>query len=230
MAKKLSEMERLSKEDYDSIPNWTPEYKLRRVKSQLKEAKKFTKLENKDYDATKMLYKLCTSITPLLCFTVSFAWRRYKHSITMLHDVKARSPLDNLFNDISLGFLGYMAGNIYCIIGTYKGRDYVRERLTVEKDIKFSRRAFLQYHSDELLDDYSHLAQYSSNLVSDKELEELRRLNTDDLEKIRSLKDIHEDFSKDNDSSRIMTAEELLKKKKEHQLGLNRQDKAKDRE
>ena len=131
----------------------------------------------------------------------------------MLHNQKQRTPLDNFTNDATLAFVGYLAGSIFWIIGWYSGRLYIRERLRNEKEIGFSRKQFLKYHRGELLDDYKHMAQYRPEILSDQDIEDLRRLNTDDLQKVRKLREIHEEFSKGDDQFEKATAEEVLRAK-----------------
>ena len=114
-----------------------------------------------------------------------------------MHDVVIKSHLEGLANDATCGFIGFALGNIYAILWNYQARKYVRDRLSSEKEIGFSRKQFLQYHNDELLSDYKLLSQYSPNLLSDADLEEMRKLYSDDKTKVNTLKEIHREFAKD---------------------------------
>ena len=143
----------------------------------------------------------------------------------MMHERKAASPLENIFNDAFFSLIGFTVGSLFSILGTYGGRTYVRERLRNEKEIKFSRKQFLQYHHGELLDDYKHLSQYNPHLLSDQDLNDLRRLETEDLEKVRKLREIHDEFAKDNDNTRTLTMEEIIRRKEGGEVILKAKEK-----
>jgi hypothetical protein len=209
----MSELQRLKKKDIESIPDFKEPYRITSYKEYMKEAKFFTKyymkdfnpisdLEKKDYDGSKTMYRGLVTIPPIMLMTMSFLNRKFRFQTTMMHELKAKSPLDNMVNDVSLGFLGYVIGNVYSFTWNYKNREYVRHRLKNEKEMGFSRNEFLKYHRQELLGDYKYLAQYSEFLKSDDDIRDLRRLQTEDPRKLAKLRELHDEFASENSKDR----------------------------
>ena len=48
----------------------------------------------------------------------------------------------------------------------------------------------------------------------------MRRLDTGDVKKAKKLKDIHSEMSEGSDNTRVMTPEEVLKRKRQQELGI----------
>lgn len=106
------------------------------------------------------------------------------------------SPIQGVVADATLGFLAYSFGNFFSVVWNYQARAYVRERLRVEKGLNFSRRQFMADHDGDLLADYSMVQQYSPTLLSDRTIKDMRKLATDDPEKLSTLRDLHQEFAK----------------------------------
>lgn len=105
-----------------------------------------------------------------------------------------KSAIEGILNDAISGFIGFSIGSVYSMIWIYKAREYIRDRLRAEKEIGFSRRQFLTHHREDLLTDYKNLNQYDPNLTSDEDLEDLRKLNTEDPAKLEALRKVHKDL------------------------------------
>ena len=114
-------------------------------------------------------------------------------------------------NDGAMGFFGFVLGNIYAITWINNSKEYVRERLELEKDIGFSRSQFLKYENGQLLDEYMDLNRFAGKLLSDEFLKDERKINTTEIEKVKKLREIHEEFGRNRppvDSLPFYVAEE----------------------
>lgn len=78
-------------------------------------------------------------------------------------------------------------------------------------------------HDGDLLDDYSSLQQYNSDLLSDEDILKMRRLEAEEYQKVAAYKQIHSEFAKDTEEIRKREKEERQKAEYEKKLEKQRE-------
>ena len=99
--------------------------------------------EDHDVQRARTMYRSFTILGAVGMGFLSLKWRKLKISQLEHHEAKMDpESLTNMLNDATLALLGYFTSHLIACDYIYKHRQYVIERMHLERDMNFNRDTF----------------------------------------------------------------------------------------
>ena len=123
------------------------------TKFYFREFKPITKLEAEDQDVSRMVYRCFTVLGAIGLGSLSYVWRVARMG-AMGHELASRETnmVGNIIKDSCWIFAGFVTGQWYSCSTIYKQRQYVIERIRLERSLNYKGRD--SFAGDTLLDEY----------------------------------------------------------------------------
>ena len=96
-------------------------------------------LEKQDLDHARSFYQVVTFGASLLFFAVSFKARRSDVLFREGYQYVSQSTIPGMVNDLLAAAIGFAFGSVFMFHTIYRSKEYVRERLKIERDHGFKR-------------------------------------------------------------------------------------------